>query len=364
MIQDRIFKIIKGLNTFSPDDLMVMADIDEIEAEAIIANLIKNGKIVFLEKNKFKYQQKSKKMTFSLIEKQKKNSKICKNIYFFEAAEYFLSNYAKNNCTPSTFKTYKTITKTHLIPFFGKMKLSEITKDEIMKFIEFKQKNENISNKHLNNCITLFGNIFKKFVEWELISESPYCGIINVKFEKKAKIHILKESETSELLKTAKTKYFCIYPIILLILSAGLKKAEILALQKQDIDLKNRKINVTKTYYEGKILVPKTKTTIRKINFPENISLELENILENKKDEDFIFCNLRLSPFSMEKKMRKSFLNLLEILQLQKMNFDDLRHTYACNALQQGISIDCLHKQLGDYSIQSTMDKYRDFIKQ
>lgn len=59
MIQDRILKIIKGLNTFSQDDLVIMADIDDKEAEEVLAELLKEEKIIFIGNHKFKYRQKS-----------------------------------------------------------------------------------------------------------------------------------------------------------------------------------------------------------------------------------------------------------------------------------------------------------------
>ena len=46
MIQDRVLKIMKGLNTFSPDDIIIMADVDEDEADDIIAEFIKEEKIM------------------------------------------------------------------------------------------------------------------------------------------------------------------------------------------------------------------------------------------------------------------------------------------------------------------------------
>ena len=99
------------------------------------------------------------------------------------------------------------------------------------------------------------------------------------------------------------------------------------------------------------------------MGIPENIALEINTILKSNKDEDFVFYNSKLSPLTIDKRIRKSFLALLGELNLPKITFNELRHTYAYNSLQEGMSIDYLHKQLGDYSIQATMDKYRNFIK-
>ena len=85
-------------------------------------------------------------------------------------------------------------------------------------------------------------------------------------------------------------------------------------------------------------------------------------IWQEKNENDFIFYNPKFSTFTINKIFRKNFITVLKKLNLPMMSMNDLRHTYAYNALQSGMSIDYLHKQLGDYSIQATMDRYRDFI--
>ncbi|HSA05879.1 MAG TPA: tyrosine-type recombinase/integrase [Candidatus Gastranaerophilales bacterium] len=364
MNQDRVLKIIKGLNTFSPDDIEIMTGFEESEVLKIIEQLAKNKIIIKTSDNEYNFVNKipERKRTFQLIEKPVLKIIKDNNITFKIAAEYFLSNYAIQNCTISTFKTYKSLLKTHLVPFFGNMKLKEITQSNIKEFIDLKS-NEGLTNKRLNSNVTLFGNMFNKFKEWEFISDSPYNGIINVKYNKETEIKVLNETEIQMLLNKAKNNYPKLSPMILLILSTGLKRGEMLALKKEDIDLKNAKININKTIFEGEIIIPKVKTIIRQVNISENIMREIKKIIKDKKEEDFIFYDKGLSWFTQDKYIRISLSNLLKQLNLPRITFNELRHTYAYDAIQKGMSIDSLHKQLGDYSIQATMDRYRDFIR-
>ncbi|MEI8390492.1 MAG: tyrosine-type recombinase/integrase [bacterium] len=362
MIQDRILKIMKGLNTFSQDDIIIMADVDEIEADEILAEFIKEEKIIPIDKNKFKYQPAQKSLTFRLVEKQKIQLVKDNNITFRQAAEYFLTNYAQENLTPSTYKTYRSLINSNLIPFFWKMELKNITQYNLKEFIELKSK-QGMTNKRLNSHVTLFGNMFNKFKEWGFVSESPYNGIINVKFEKKCSIQILNVSEVQTFLKTAKTSYPYLYLPALMILSTGIRKAELLALKKEDIDLTNRKININKTLCEKGLLFPKVRTVIRQVNIPENLVLKLYQVIKNKQQDDFVFYDTSLSWFTQDKRIRIEFAMLVKQLKFPRITFNELRHTYAYSALQDGMSVDSLHKQLGDYLLQATMDKYGDFIK-
>ncbi len=260
MIQDKVMKIIKGLNIFSLDDIVVMTGLDEDEAVEILAELIREQKIIRLG-NEYRYLDKNKTDKFSLKLKDRPIKEIIEdnNITFLQAAEYFLTNHTFKNCSPTTFKTYKSLIKLHLNPFFGKLQLKSITQKHIEQFIKLKYK-ERMPDSRINKCVSLFGFMFKKFIEWNFISDSPYNGIVNVKFPKDNKIQVLIDTEADILLKTAGTNYPDLYLPILFALSTGIKKSELLALKKEDFDQKNLKITVNKTIFEGKILPHKFKT--------------------------------------------------------------------------------------------------------
>ena len=204
--------------------------------------------------------------------------------------------------------------------------------------------------------------MFNKFKEWGFVTDSPYSGIINVNFSRESNIRVLTETEVKSILKKARSYYPKLYYLILLVISTGLKKAEIQALKKEDIDIKNRKISINKTLVDNELLIPRSKTTIRQVDISENIVPELKKAVKSKQENDFIFYDKTKSSHTQNKQIRKHFKTLLNQLNIERLTFDELRHTYAYNALQRGISIDYLHKQLGDYSIQATMDRYRNFI--
>ena len=74
--------------------------------------------------------------------------------------------------------------------------------------------------------------------------------------------------------------------------------------------------------------------------------------------DDFLFYNPALCYSTQDKHnikyLREAFLKI----GVQKVSFNNLRHTFAYNFLKSGGTIEQLYKQLGDYSIQATMDKY------
>lgn len=364
MNHDKVLKILKGLNTFSLDDIAIITGLEETELLPLLSEYLSDGTISKLSESEYRYINKipSYRGMLRLIEKPQSNYSINENINFIEAVEYFLMYYASQNCTPSTFKTYKSSFKCHLIPFFKTVKLAEITREDIKRFMDFKF-SENLTPKNIRNCVTLLGTMLNKYLEWGVIKTSPYSGLISIRTKKKELIRVLTEWEIKSIIKLAKRKKPILAHFIDIAVSTGLKRSEISALKKEDFDFCNNTINIDKTLYQGKIIPSKVKTSIRQVDMPQNIASNLKKIINEKNENDFIFYSMSQSFYTQDKRLRKTFSDILKKLKLEELKFNDLRHTYSYNVLQQGMSIDYLNKQLGEYSIQATMDKYRDFIK-
>jgi len=361
MQREKILKIIKGLNTFSLDDILMMCDVDEAEVKNLLKDFVEKKIIQKISDDEYRYlgKIKLKEAYLKLIEPEKENpSEIFSEITFKSAAEYFLEHHTKKKCTPSTYKTYKTLINAHLCQFLGKKKLTEISNDDIKKFIEVKQE-QKLKNKRLRNCVTLLGNMFERFKEWDFVEKSPYNGITNVQYSREQRISVLIDAEQKQLLKEAKKFSYDLYLFILLALKTGLKKAEILAIKVEDINLENNTICINKNLSEGHFVIPRGRASVRKIIATKEI---ISKLVANKAQNDFVFYDPGYSPFTLKKALRREFTKVLKVLNMPSITMNDLRHTYAYNALKSGMSIEYLHKQLGDYSIQATMDRYRDFI--
>lgn len=202
MEQEKILKIIRGLNTFSPDDILMMCDVDEDELEIVLQELTEAEIIQKVSDEKYVYLQKQKVKNeyLRLIEpKEEKINLINSEITFKDAAEYFLEHHAKRNCTPSTYKTYRSQIKFHLIQFFGRQKLADVSNNDIQMFIELKL-SEKLSIRRVRNCVALIGCMYNKFLEWNFTKKNPYGGIVNLKYSRNQKVVVLSDYESKLLL--------------------------------------------------------------------------------------------------------------------------------------------------------------------
>lgn len=163
MTQDRILKIIKGLNTFSPDDIVVMTEYDEDEAAEILDKLTYGKIIQKLAEDKYRYITKVRKT---------RKPQIKKGIIGFKKASEAFMREAECKCTASTFKSYKSGLNKHLIPFFTEFRVSSIKPENIDQFIEHKME-EGLSHKSIDNILKLLGSILEKALKDRYIPFNP-----------------------------------------------------------------------------------------------------------------------------------------------------------------------------------------------
>lgn len=150
-----IEKLAKHLKEFTLDEINMIAECDcKIELE----QLLNRGKLVF-EQGLYKYREEKPKQEFIICTKHATNFQV---ITFDFATNYFLENYAKNNCKYSTFRKYRSSLKYHILPFFMDKMLNDITCNDIQKFYYF-CKNRNLSPKVLKNTLALLNQIIKYF---------------------------------------------------------------------------------------------------------------------------------------------------------------------------------------------------------
>jgi integrase len=135
-------------------------------------------------------------------------------------------------------------------------------------------------------------------------------------------------------------------------LYAGFRRGEALALYQSDIDLKNRKIYITKTINDfGKIGTPKTEASVRDVPIFETL---YPYISHHKKR-----LNIRLFDFS-EYVLNQSFWDILRACKLYKQGFTthSLRHIFVTRCIESNVPVKVVQKWVGHTTATMTMNVY------
>lgn len=287
----------------------------------------------------------------------------------------YLQNWLKSvkpNIAGNTFAYYRRIAENEIIPVLGNMQVSKIKPLDIEKFIQEKRKKENINNTTLKHYFDTLKVSLNQALKWQLISSNPCLAVTPPKKEKK-EMQVLNKNQLEILLDFLRESEFqTLYLVVMLAVTCGLRRGEILGLEWSHIDFENKiitvKNNYTKVDNKDMLTIPKTDKSIRKIAMLDLAIQELSKWQTQQKKnklllgEDYVSNNF-VCTWEDGRPVRpdyvtQQFSRVIKRLELPSIRFHDLRHTHATMLLLQNVSPKVVSKRLGHSNISTTYDIY------
>lgn len=268
----------------------------------------------------------------------------------------FESNLISSSSYSRKIQTLKIIEKLDIY----NMKIQKITLQDINNDISILKE---YANSTIGKVVQTLRLGFKEGLRLEVINYSPFeqKGLIltprSNKQDKKIEALTTKdEAKLISFLKTSDTKY---KDIFLIADYTGMRIGEILALSINDIDLKNKIINVNRTLTKdasGKAILGKTtKTYAGKRQIPMNNCVF--EILSHINTNDLLFTNNGkiISPSTINSHIKR----ICKKINIEyTVNTHMLRHTFATRCIESGMSAVVLQRILGHTNISITLNTY------
>ena len=285
-------------------------------------------------------------------------------------AETFLRRIQQTR-KPSTHEGYQQTLTHNIKPMLGKLDLQTVTREKV-KALAMAGLEKGQSPKTVQNTIRCLSSLLSHAVEDGLLAINPAFkpGKFLPKISKRRGINPLAREEVAMLLDTAKTHASRYYPVFLCAARTGLRMGELLALRWEDLNFRERCIQVSRNYTHWTLTTPKSGESRR-----VDMSLELTRVLKDLQLErqinagasgtdvpPWVFCNESGGLLHPNNLRDRIFYGLLKKAGLRQVRFHDLRHSYASLLLQQGESPVYVKEQLGHSSIQITVDCYGHLI--
>ena len=138
----------------------------------------------------------------------------------------------------------------------------------------------------------------------------------------------------------------------------GMREGEMLALAMEDIDLVNKQIHITKTYYRANkkdiITEPKTDNSVRTIEIPDFLAKEIEDywrrLYQYPKDERLFPVVAEAVQHTMKRHIVKAG--------IKKIDVHSLRHSHCAYLIKQGVQPLIIKERLGHKDIKITLNTY------
>lgn len=224
-MHNKILMAAKKLKKFTLDDVVIMTDIDESIIIPALRELTKNNKIIRIGKY-FEYFENLRVVeNVKIIDKNIK-AKIS-DITALNAVKIFLKNCERKNLKERTKREYKSFINAHIIPYFRKFILKNITINDVSEFkIHLQEKK--ISERRIKNILTLLNQVIKYFQDKGYIEKTCVFEVKRLKKIPKREIQILTPNQVEQLFSIIKSEYKYLLPIVQKSINKKMKLADIL----------------------------------------------------------------------------------------------------------------------------------------
>ena len=226
----------------------------------------------------------------------------------------------------------------HWLNHMGEMPINDIDKDDIAAGLD-KLPNE-FSNATINKYKKLTSVVFNYGIRELGLTENPTRYIRSLP-EKKGRTRYLSDNERNRLFKACRaSKWEKLYLLVLMAITTGARRGELLSLRWNDIDFERRTAYVSTTKNGQPKVLPLTDSVIRELQlFNKNDS---SLIFASKVKENVAYC------------FTKPWKKALEDGEIEDFRFHDLRHSCASYLAQSGASLLEIADVLGHKQISVT----------
>ncbi len=262
-------------------------------------------------------------------------------------SEEFVKVYAKTNNKPSEVTSKQSILRCCIIPFFGDMRLDQITLKHIERF-KAHQLSNGLSPKTINNQLVVLRKMLVVAQEWEIIKDVPRVKWLRCP---KPKTDFLTFQELEILLRVAKQINPEWYAMIYFAAKTGLRYGELCELRWSDVDLHSGRLVVRRSFTKGHVGTPKNGLEREVPLSPVTVSLLRSH---RHLRGELVFCK----PDGGRHTHHRADVALRRICKranLRPIGWHVLRHTFASHLAMHGRTLKEIQELLGHSDYGQTL---------
>ena len=258
----------------------------------------------------------------------------------------------------NTWETKEHIIRTKLTPYFGKLKMCNITAQQIItwqnELINYKDENgKPYSPVYLKTIHNQLSAIFNHAAKYYNLRENPCKKAGSMGKKKNREMLFWTKEEYLKFAEAMMDKPISYYAFEMLYWT-GIREGELLALTPADFDFEKGTVKISKTYQrikgEDMITSPKTKKSNRTVQMPDFLCTEMQeffNMQYGLKRKDRIF-NITKSYLHHEMDRGSKAAGV------KRIRIHDLRHSHISLLIDMGFSAVAIADRVGHESIEIT----------
>jgi integrase len=296
------------------------------------------------------------------------------NLKVGEYLDRWLSDSVSDTVKATTFERYEQITRLHLKPALGRVKLKALTPAHVRSLYRDKLE-AGSSARTVRYVHTTLHKALKQAVMDSLIPRNA-TEAVKPPQSSREEMHPLTPEQAKHLLQVAHEIGDRLEALYVLAINTGLRQGELLGLKWDAVDLEDGSLQVRRTLAitkSGPVFTsPKTTGSRRSVKLTSKAIEALKSHLERQLTEidrvgslwspgdsdGLIFASETGEPLDRRAVTKLKFKPLLKWAGLPEIRFHDLRHTCATLLLTRNVNPKIVSEMLGHSSIAITLDTY------
>ncbi len=285
--------------------------------------------------------------------------------------EAWLRDSAVHKVRPKTFRRYHEITRLHIVPEIGRIRLARLTPQHVEAMLS-SVASKGVSPRTVAHSRAVLRNALNHAMRLGLVGRNV-ASLADAPHVPEREVLALTSEDARRILAAVMGDR--LEGLFTVALACGLRQSEALGLRWGDVDLEGGKLTVQRTIqrvngrYE--FFEPKTARSRRTVALPAPVAASLRQHRSRQTEErlrigpawegdawgDLVFTDERgcpLAGFHVSRRFRK----LLEVAAVPGMRYHDLRHASASLMAAQGVPARVAMEILGHAQISTTMNIY------
>jgi integrase len=281
----------------------------------------------------------------------------------------WLKDSVKDTVRNTTYERYEQISRTHIIPMLGDVKLKGLSPTHVRGL--YKEKRQTLSPRTVQYIHVTLHKALKQAVNDGLIPRNATEAVKPPQVCRE-EIRPLTPEQVKQLLDAARGDR--LESLYALAVHTGLRQGELLGLRWEDVDLESGSLHVKRTLTTARggprLAAPKTKGSRRRVSLTRgavdalraHLARQLEEIDRAGslwQENGLVFASDMGKPLDRRDLTSRQFKPLLKRAKLpETTRFHDLRHTCATQLLTKNVNPKVVSEMLGHSNIAITLDTY------
>jgi integrase len=290
-----------------------------------------------------------------------------------EYLEHWLTVDIERRVARKTAVRHRQLVERQIAPRLGQMAVRQLTPTHIEAFEAQLQRDGYVKGRKAGQGLTAQTVLHVHRTLSQALAHAVKAGVLFKNPAEQVKpprpprreIAILSKPEVATLLRAAEGSP--LYLPVLVAVTTGMRRGELLGLRWSDIDLKAARLTVNQSLerLKGKTTFksPKTQGSRRTITLP---ALTIEALKEHRAAHprigtgELVFSHEGI-PWDPDS-LTKAFDRLIEATGVRRITFHGLRHTHISHQLMDGVHVKIVSERAGHANVSITLSVYAAFI--